>query len=243
MKNFKSIYISIVITMIFLVVILGFSQLSTEICVYGFIAHNTTLRAGETSENSQRYSVEQCENSSAYLSEQNEKSKLHSSEQKKTLKRYLDETSENSRINSGNSEENFVSDYVEITVTGKKICLKKPVVGVTTSVFGDEVARSISHKGHDWAVRVGTPVMAAEDGIVEKAYYSASYGYNILLKHSENLKTRYAHLSKLSVQVGEKVQQGQIIGLSGSTGESTGPHLHFEVEKDGIKVNPIDYLE
>lgn len=221
MKKLKNIYISIVITMIFLVVVLGFSQISTEICVYGFIANNATLRAGKTSENSQRYS----------------------GEQNKTLKIYSNEMSENSKRYSGKPEENSVSDSVEIIVTGKKICLKKPVVGITTSIFGDEVSRSVSHKGHDWAVKIGTPVKAAEDGIVEKSYYSVSYGYNILLKHNESLKTRYAHLSKLSVEVGEKVKQGQIIGLSGSTGESTGPHLHFEVEKDGIKVNPIDYLE
>ncbi len=196
MKNFKSVYISIAMIMIFLIIVLGFSQLSTEIYVYGFIANSASLRVDELSKNAKRYSKEQSDDTKIISSEQN-----------------------------------------------KKISLKKPVMGITTSVFGDKVSRNVSHKGHDWAVEVGTPVKAAEDGIVEKSYYSASYGYNILLKHNEKLKTRYAHLSRLSVNVGEKVKQGQIIGLSGSTGESTGPHLHFEVEKDGVRENPMDYLE
>lgn len=121
--------------------------------------------------------------------------------------------------------------------------LKKPVKGgITTSGFGDTISRSASHNGHDWAVNTGTKVRAAAEGVVELAYFSESYGYNILINHNNGFKTRYAHLSEVKVSKGEKVEQSQVIALSGSTGFSTGPHLHFEVVKDGKRVNPIEYV-
>ena len=121
--------------------------------------------------------------------------------------------------------------------------LKKPVKGgITTSGFGDTISRTASHNGHDWAVNTGTKVRAAAEGVVELAYFSESYGYNILINHNNGVKTRYAHLSEVKVSKGEKVEQSQVIALSGSTGFSTGPHLHFEVVKDGKRVNPIEYV-
>ena len=121
--------------------------------------------------------------------------------------------------------------------------LKKPVKGgITTSGFGDTISRTASHNGHDWAVNTGTKVRAAAEGVVEFAYFSESYGYNILINHNNGFKTRYAHLSEVKVSKGEKVEQSQVIALSGSTGFSTGPHLHFEVVKDGKRVNPIEYV-
>lgn len=120
----------------------------------------------------------------------------------------------------------------------------KPVKGgVTSSYFGDRIDRKSVHKGHDWAVPSGTKVKASEKGVVELAYYSDSYGYNVLIKHSDTLETRYAHMSELYVEQGEQVRKGQILGLSGSTGDSTGPHLHFEVIKNGIKINPLSMLK
>lgn len=120
----------------------------------------------------------------------------------------------------------------------------KPVEGgVTSSWFGDSVDRDHIHKGHDWAVPMGTNVKASEKGIVELAYYSDSYGYNVLIRHNEKYETRYAHMSELFVSKGEKVERGQALGLSGNTGDSTGPHLHFEVIKNGVKMNPLLILK
>lgn len=115
--------------------------------------------------------------------------------------------------------------------------------GVTTSVYGDRISRTSMHLGHDWAVNTGTKVVASADGYVEKAYYSDSYGYNVLVNHGNGMETRYAHLSKLEVVSGQFVRQKQVIGLSGSTGDSTGPHLHFEVIKKGKKVDPMKYVK
>lgn len=113
---------------------------------------------------------------------------------------------------------------------------------VTSSRFGDTDERNSPHQGHDWAVTAGSEVKASANGVVELAYYSKSYGYNILINHQDGMQTRYAHMSQLYVVPGQSVKQGEIIGVSGSTGDSTGPHLHFEVIKDGVRVNPLGYV-
>lgn len=98
------------------------------------------------------------------------------------------------------------------------------------------------HSGIDIAVSTGTSIKAAAAGTVEQAYYNSSYGYMILLNNGNNIKTLYAHNSKLLVKQGAKVKKGQVIAKSGNTGNSTGPHCHFEVRKNGTPVNPRSYL-
>ena len=90
---------------------------------------------------------------------------------------------------------------------------------------------------------VRTKVKAAKEGRVTLAYYSESYGYHDLINHGDFVETRYAHMSELKVEKGQKVSRGQVIGLSGNTGDSTGPHLHFEVIINGKKVNPVNYVK
>lgn len=99
-----------------------------------------------------------------------------------------------------------------------------------------------SHKGLDLAAPVGTPIYATANGTVSRASWFSSYGLYISLEHGGDLQTRYAHLSKLNVAEGQLVQKGDIIGFVGSTGRSTGPHLHYEVRVDGKAVNPIPYM-
>lgn len=117
----------------------------------------------------------------------------------------------------------------------------KPISGGRfTSGFGRRWGRM--HKGVDWAVPVGTTIYASSAGTVVSAGYGSGYGYNVLLSHPDGRMTRYAHCSKLLVSVGQSVEQGQSIALSGNTGRSTGPHLHFEIYINGSQVNPLDYL-
>ena len=97
------------------------------------------------------------------------------------------------------------------------------------------------HKGTDVASGAGNPVIAAKDGTVSKSYYSSSYGNYIVINHGGGLMTAYAHLSTRLVQVGDKVSAGQKIGTVGSTGASTGNHLHYEVYVNGSTVNPLSY--
>ncbi len=98
------------------------------------------------------------------------------------------------------------------------------------------------HNGVDVACEIGTHVIAAGRGTVEFAGWSTGYGNLIILKHDGDLRTYYAHLSTLLVSVGETAEQGEFIALSGNTGVSTGPHLHFEVRTGNTPVNPVDYL-
>ncbi len=99
------------------------------------------------------------------------------------------------------------------------------------------------HNGIDLAAPTGTPVYATADATVERAERSRSYGLVIYLNHGADLETRYAHLSRMVVADGEQVRKGDLIGYVGSTGRSTGPHLHYEVRVDGVAVNPIPYMK
>lgn len=102
---------------------------------------------------------------------------------------------------------------------------------------------SWSHKGLDIANKTGTPLYAAEAGTVERSGWSSGYGYNVVINHGGGLKTLYAHASKLHVSAGDKVQRGDIVANMGSTGWSTGPHIHFEVILNGVKQNPLNYIK
>ncbi len=98
------------------------------------------------------------------------------------------------------------------------------------------------HHGIDLAAPTGTPVYATADGVVGRADFYASYGLYISISHGAAMETRYAHLSRLAVATGDTVKKGDLIGYVGSTGRSTGPHLHYEVRVDGLAVNPIPYM-
>ena len=123
----------------------------------------------------------------------------------------------------------------------------KPISGGRmSSGFGGRKAptkgASTNHKGIDWAVPVGTAVYASSGGVVTKAGWGSGYGYCVYIKHPDGRETRYGHLSKVLVSAGQSVKQGQKIALSGNTGRSTGPHLHFEIRIGGAAVNPLKYL-
>ena len=99
------------------------------------------------------------------------------------------------------------------------------------------------HAGVDIPGPVGTPVYATADGMVDRAERAGGYGNMIELDHGKGIQTRYGHLSKILVEAGTRVHRGQLIALMGSTGRSTGPHLHYEVRLDGHAVNPVPFLQ
>lgn len=98
------------------------------------------------------------------------------------------------------------------------------------------------HAGVDIPGPVGTPIYATADGIVSHAGWQGGYGNLVEVNHGKGIATRYGHLSKLLVADGARVTRGQLIALMGSTGRSTGPHLHYEVRMDGHAVNPVPFL-
>ena len=99
------------------------------------------------------------------------------------------------------------------------------------------------HKGIDLRSPVGSPVYAPADGIVGRADWFGSYGLYIQIEHGGALETRYGHLSRLNVAAGQMVHKGDLIGFVGTTGRSTGPHLHYEVRVEGVAVNPVPYMQ
>lgn len=99
------------------------------------------------------------------------------------------------------------------------------------------------HTGLDVGDKVGNPIYASEDGKIERSGWSTGYGYNVIINHGNGLETLYGHASKLLVKTGETVSRGQVIALIGSTGWSTGPHLHMEVRVNGVRKNPISYIK
>jgi murein DD-endopeptidase MepM/ murein hydrolase activator NlpD len=100
-----------------------------------------------------------------------------------------------------------------------------------------------SHPGIDIAVPIGTPVRASGGGTVAAAGYDADYGLFVLLRHPSGYETMYGHASRLLAAEGDAVQAGQVIGLSGNSGRSTAPHLHFEIRRDGKSLDPLDLVQ
>jgi murein DD-endopeptidase MepM/ murein hydrolase activator NlpD len=115
-----------------------------------------------------------------------------------------------------------------------------PVAGRISSPFGPRWGRL--HTGLDIAAPTGTPIRAAADGVVTTSRWLAGYGRTVILRHEDRTLTLYAHASKLLVRPGQTVKQGQVIARVGSTGNSTGPHLHFEVIVHGRPRDPMAYL-
>ena len=117
-----------------------------------------------------------------------------------------------------------------------------PVAGHVTSTFGMRMHPLLGfmrlHKGMDIGARYGAPIMAATDGVVAMAGRAGGYGNFVKLAHAGGLATGYGHMSRVAVRAGQRVRRGQVIGYVGSTGLSTGPHLHWEVWKNGTAVNP-----
>ena len=145
---------------------------------------------------------------------------------------------------SGTSSSGNTSSNASATGTGS---LTHPVPGAAiTSGFGGRVAptagATTGHDGIDYGAGYGAAVYAADSGTVITAQYNSARGNYIVVNHGNGMQTWYQHLSSMSVTVGQTVARGQVIGNVGTTGISTGPHLHFEVHVGGVPVNPLNYL-
>ncbi len=147
-------------------------------------------------------------------------------------------------------EEVGVEAVAKVVEVGTKIpptYIKPLAGGRISSGFGRRRnpftgAAGANHAGVDIATPTGTPIWASSGGTVVWAGWNGGYGYLVSINHPDGRQTRYAHLSKIYVSVGQYVSQGQVIAASGSTGNSTGPHLHFEMRIGGVAYNPMDYV-
>ena len=150
--------------------------------------------------------------------------------------------------------DNGTSEYIDAngvilkTLARSRSMLNQPLGSVkVTSPFGVRVhpvtGRIKKHAGVDFQAPVGTPVRAAAGGVVVRASPYSGYGRYINIKHSSSINTAYAHLSRIVVRNGQHVAQGQIIGYTGNTGVTTGCHLHYEVHKNGVPINPMSFVK
>lgn len=139
-----------------------------------------------------------------------------------------------------------VKKIIEIGTQTPPTYIKPLSGGRQTSGYGRRKAptkgASTNHRAIDWATPTGTAIWASSGGTVSVAGWQSGYGYVVYINHPDGNQTRYGHLSKILVSSGQKVKQGQKIALSGNTGRSTGPHLHFELRVNGTPVNPYNYF-
>ena len=145
------------------------------------------------------------------------------------------------RFTTKDGRSNF---YDQDGKSSKKTLMKTPLNGARlSSGFGNRkhpiLGFTKMHRGIDFAAPIGTPIFAAGDGIIEYSGWNGAYGKYIRIKHNGTFKTAYAHLSKIYKKRGTRIKQGDIIGSLGSTGRSTGPHLHYEILINGRQVNPL----
>lgn len=144
------------------------------------------------------------------------------------------------KMNNGNAAED--------AAPRASIPSREPVENVSlSSDFGNRSdpfnGHKRMHQGIDIRGPLGTPVYATADGVVTRAQWANGYGNLVEINHGNGLETRYGHLSRLIAQPNERVRRGQLIGLMGSTGRSTGSHLHYEVRIAGNAVNPLPYIQ
>lgn len=142
--------------------------------------------------------------------------------------------------------ENGSPDNGATPESGNESGFLRPVDGVITCEFGPRINpvtfEAGFHNGIDYAGNTGEAIRATKSGVVEYSGWIEGYGYTIILNHGDGIKSLYAHSSQLIVSVGNSVQQGETVALIGSTGMSTGPHLHFEIRVNGQPVDPFDYI-
>ena len=133
--------------------------------------------------------------------------------------------------------------WVDAQTLGAEQGMEMPVPGRVTSGFGERfhpiLHRMRMHDGVDLAAAWGTPIVAAADGRVASAGWRGGYGRAVEIAHAGGIETLYGHMSRIAAKPGEAVRQGQVIGYVGASGLATGPHLHYEVRKDGRLVNPL----
>ncbi len=144
------------------------------------------------------------------------------------------------------SDDGFTDYYNEKGHSVRKTLMRTPIDGARlTSRFGKRkhpiLGYTKMHKGADFGAPPGTPIMAAGNGVIEMAGRNGGYGNYVRIRHTSEYKTAYAHMKGFAkgIRNGSRVKQGQIIGYVGSTGRSTGPHLHYEVHKNGRQINPL----
>lgn len=144
------------------------------------------------------------------------------------------------KVETVEAKKNITAEDSKATA-GKNFKLLRPCKGMVSSPFG--IRNGKLHKGMDIASNVGVPIYAAYDGIISYEGWISGYGKTIKIDHGGGLETIYAHCSTIKVKRNQRVKSGDKIGEVGSTGRSTGPHVHFEIRCNGVPQNPAKYIK
>lgn len=202
---------------------------------------SVVVREKSTFEESYDAEVQYVYNDSKYTNEQNVLSEGIPGHRQVTVLVTYENGSEISRdIISQNVIQEASPKVIEVGTMVPPTFIKPLAGGRFTSGYGARWGRL--HKGVDWACPTGTAINASCGGKVVTAGWVGGYGYCVELAHSNGTHTRYGHLSKILVSVGDTVAQGDRIALSGNTGDSTGPHVHFEIISGGVQTDPLPYI-
>lgn len=151
-------------------------------------------------------------------------------------------------LDTTNVLEQIIEEEIAIEIPPSIFPVKNGSKDHITAIYGKEfdhplLKKNKIHKGIDIRAKIGTPILATANGLVKVAKKEGNWGNLIVISHSDGFETWYAHLDSFDVQENQKVSVGEIIGKSGNTGLSTGPHLHYEVRHNGKNVDPMNYLE
>lgn len=169
-------------------------------------------------------------------------------EQQRLEQERLEQEQQNQNNNSGNSGNSNSGDSSSSTPpsSGESFCFPMQYATMVTSSYGYRVhpitGNYSFHNGVDLAAAQGTPIYATKSGVVSTATYNYAYGYYVVVNHLDGYSSLYGHMTHYTVSEGEYVERGEIIGYVGSTGYSTGPHLHFTIYYNGNTVNPMNYI-
>jgi murein DD-endopeptidase MepM/ murein hydrolase activator NlpD len=162
------------------------------------------------------------------------------------LDKDLDKLARQARLQRESYEQIITKLNVDQRLLGTTPSIRPVSSGFITSRFGPRMdpftGRAAWHYGVDYSARVGTPIIATADGVVTSTGRWYEFGWAVEISHGNGIVTRYAHCSKLLVQIGQHVKRGDVIARVGSSGRSTAPHLHYEVLVDGVRRNPLAYV-
>ncbi len=170
--------------------------------------------------------------------------KLKEKQEKEDQKIYAENKKTGQSTKKKEEEKKDTSDIEETVSSGGSFSMPVRYAGVSSPYgprFHPVLKRYIFHSGVDLIAKY-VPLRAARAGVVSFAGNMSGYGKIIIIKHDNGFETRYAHLSQISTRVGEHVERGELIGKTGNTGRTTGPHLHFEIRRSGKTLNPMKYL-
>lgn len=238
----------------------GFTLLCLLLSISSISAQTRPLRAGvKTDERSRRVDEQEEADVDEAVTRGNARQPVQPSQVRKTALIYPTRTGNQSAERPALVNDIVIISRAEDSVGARRLGASKagatsssipsiwPVVGtlrsgvgVRSNPFGGSSLEY--HKGQDIAAPTGTPVNATADGVVVVAGWVKGYGNGIYIDHGNGITTRYGHLSRIDVVVGQSVRQGGHLGLVGSTGRSTGPHLHYEVRINGEPTSPLQYL-